>query len=154
MKRMPPPSAWRMKKEAGRSRSLARFQQANELPWTGRTGIQRSVICFEYNHKHAYTVRALSLPLLLSSWGLVLDRESLTIRRGLLSEKGSSLSWYIKASTAAGTGSCQDTHTHIQTHKQTKRLIVNQVTSSCRLIKKFWPSAKNLVPTDESSGYF
>lgn len=71
-------------------------------------------ISLEYHHHtntHSHT-----LPWPLSSAGLLLDRESTSSRRGLFLQQGSSLSWYINASTAAGTGSCWETHTP---HKET-----------------------------------
>ncbi len=130
MKRMAPPRQWRMKKVAGRPRSLAGLQQQNQLPWPGETGILWG-LSFHLNREVTNTY-VHAVPWSLSSVGLVLDRESLDSRCGLLLEQGSSLSWYINASTAAGTGSCQDTHTHTHTHPPThthEEAIVKQVNS-------------------------
>lgn len=92
------------------------------MTWRERDSLLRSIISFEYIVITSTHIDA--VPWALSSEGSVLDRESLLSRGWLLLEQGSSLSWYIKASTAAGTGSCQDTQTHIH-----KEAIVAQVNS-------------------------
>ena len=114
---MAPASAWRMKKIDEWPRSLAGLQQSNTLPCPAETvklrDLWASIILFEWSDQ----TKTCELPCPLSPEASELDSGSLSSRRGLLLEHGNSLSWYINASTATGTGNYQKTHTRTHTQR-------------------------------------